>query len=35
MGWTHLSEDRNKWYALVRIEMNVQVAYKIENFLKE
>jgi hypothetical protein len=29
----HLAQDRDKWWALVKRVMNLQVLYKVGNFL--
>ena len=33
MDWTDLAEDRDRWWTLVNVVMNLQVPYSAGNFL--
>jgi hypothetical protein len=33
VDWMHLAQERDQWWALVNMVMNLQVPYKAENFL--
>jgi hypothetical protein len=33
VGWIHLAQDRLQWWSLVNAVMDLQVAYKVWNFL--
>jgi hypothetical protein len=33
VDWMHLAQDREKWWALVNMVMNIWVPYKVRNFL--
>jgi hypothetical protein len=33
VDWVHLSQERDQWWALVNIVMNLQVPLKAGNFL--
>jgi hypothetical protein len=33
MDWIKLSQDTDRWWALVRVVMNIWVAYNVGNFL--
>jgi len=33
MDWIHLAQDRNQWWALLKMVMNLQVPQKVGNFL--
>jgi hypothetical protein len=33
VDWMHLAQDRYQWWAPVKTEMNLRVAWKVSNFL--
>jgi hypothetical protein len=33
VDWIHVAQDKNQWWALVNMVMNLQVPLKVGNFL--